>query len=232
MQEWINSVLASPGLSLMMLPALLLLGILSMVGSVCNIAVVGALTGYAGAKEIRKHRDTVLVAVSLMLGVTLALAAIGALIGYAGQVFTESFGRYGRALAGMVAMFFGLMALNLVPLIRLPRYDRPTRKYPQGTLAAIIFGFALGGVSLTSSISCCSPALLIVLGVISLQGAGAKSALLMGMFAVGYSLPLVAILLGISYGKWALRTSKAMPVIRVIAGILLLVVGFYLLATI
>ena len=66
----------------------------------------------------------------------------------------------------------------------------------------------------------------------SLQGAATKSALLMGMFAVGYSLPLMAILLGISFGKWALRTSKAMPAIRVIAGILLLVVGFYLLATI
>lgn len=234
MQEWINRVLEAPDLSPVLLLALLLLGILSSVGSCCNIAVIGALTGYAGTKGNKKYGDILFVTMSFMLGTILALAAVGAVIGYAGQVAGESFGRYSKVLTGLVLVFFGLMALGLVPFnkLRLPKFDQAARKYPQGMFGTIIFGFALGGASITCSISCCSPALPIVLGVASLQGQVAKSALLMGIFAVGYSIPLAAILLGASLGKWALRASKAMPVIKVIAGVLLLALGFYFLLTI
>lgn len=234
MQEWIDSTLAAPTLSFVMLPALLLFGILSSVVSCCNITVIGALTGYAGTKGSKKHCDILFVTTSFMLGIILALAVIGSVIGYAGQVAGESFGRYSKVLAGLVLVFFGLIALNLIPLnkLKLPKFNQTGRKYPQGIFGAIVFGFALGGASITCNISGCSPTLAIVLGVASLQGQVAKSALLMGIFAVGYSMPLTAILLGVSFGKWALRASKAMPVIKVIAGVLLLVLGFYFLATI
>jgi len=234
MQEWINNTLSSPTLSFVILPALLLLGILNSVVSCCNIAVIGALTGYAGTKGNKKHRDIIFVTISFMLGTILALAVIGAVIGYAGQIVGENFGRYSKLLAGLVMVFFGLMALNLIPLkkLRLPGFDRINRKYPRGIFGAIILGFALGGVSITCTLTCCSPALPIVLGVVSIQGQFVKSVLLMVIFGIGYSLPLAAILLGVSFGRWALRASKAMSVIKVIAGVLMLGVGFYFLATV
>jgi len=72
----------------------------------------------------------------------------------------------------------------------------------------------------------------IVLGVASLQGQWLKSAVLMGIYAIGYSIPLTAVLFGVNFGKWTLRASKIMPVIKVIGGLLLLTAGFYFLATV
>ena len=53
---------------------------------------------------------------------------------------------------------------------------------------------------------------------------------LMAAFAVGFSLPLAAILFGVSIGRASLKAQRAEAAIRTIAGILLVVAGFYLLA--
>jgi len=53
---------------------------------------------------------------------------------------------------------------------------------------------------------------------------------LMAVFGVGFSLPLGAILLGVSLGKAAIKMQKAEAVIRITAGVLLVCAGFYLLA--
>ena len=53
----------------------------------------------------------------------------------------------------------------------------------------------------------------------------------MAAFGVGFSLPLGAILLGVSLGKAAIKLQKAEAAIRVVAGVLLVCAGFYLLAT-
>lgn len=55
--------------------------------------------------------------------------------------------------------------------------------------------------------------------------------LLLAMFVLGYSLPLGAVLLGVSLGKTALLTKNADTAIRWISGCILLIAGFYLLIT-
>ena len=59
-------------------------------------------------------------------------------------------------------------------------------------------------------------------------------AIALTVFALGYSLPLAAGLVGISFGIGRLESvsQRLMPVIRIGGGILLVGVGFYLLATI
>jgi cytochrome c biogenesis protein CcdA len=54
---------------------------------------------------------------------------------------------------------------------------------------------------------------------------------LMAAFGVGFSLPLGAILFGVSFGKASIKAQKAEAAIRNIAGALLVCAGFYLLAT-
>jgi cytochrome c biogenesis protein CcdA len=46
-------------------------------------------------------------------------------------------------------------------------------------------------------------------------------------FAVGFSLPLAALVLGVSFGKGAIKAKKAESGIRIAAGVLLIGVGFY-----
>jgi cytochrome c biogenesis protein CcdA len=54
---------------------------------------------------------------------------------------------------------------------------------------------------------------------------------LMAAFGVGFSLPLAAILLGVSLGKASLKLRKADGAIRAVAGVLLVGAGLYLLGT-
>ena len=54
---------------------------------------------------------------------------------------------------------------------------------------------------------------------------------LMAAFAVGFSLPLGAILFGVSFGKASLKAQKADKAIRAVAGVVLVGAGLYLLAS-
>ena len=215
--------------------ALVLLGMLSAVASsCCSLPVVGAITGYIGTGETTRRRDITIAALSFSVGSILALATIGAAMGYAGQLVGETFNRYSRLVLGFVLILFGLMSLGLSPF-KLPALQ-PSGKArlagtngARGVLGAVVLGSALGGSSATCAVSCCSPALLGILGVVALQGQAIKGALLMAAFGVGFSLPLVGVLLGAGLGKWALRATKVMPAVKIISGVLMLGVGFYFL---
>ena len=234
MQEWISRTLETPGTGIPVLAALVALGALSAAASsCCSLPVVGAITGYVGAGDGNRRRDITTAALSFAAGSIIALAAIGAAMGYAGQLVGDTFNRYGRLAVGFLLILFGLASLGLSPL-RLPALRSPTRRTPgpRGMLGAILLGSLLGGSSATCAVSCCSPALLGILGVVAIQGQAAKGALVMAAFGVGYSLPLVALFLGASLGRWTLRANRAMPVVKVLAGLLMLGVGFYFLLSV
>jgi cytochrome c biogenesis protein CcdA len=216
------------------LAALLLLGALSAAASsCCSLPVVGAITGYVGAGESTRRRDITIAALSFAAGSIIALAAIGAAMGYAGQLVGDSFNRYGKLAGGFVLIFFGLSTLGFLPF-RFPGLRSPARSgMPAGgVVGAVLLGSVLGGSSATCAVSCCSPALLAILGVVALQGQAAKGALVMAVFGLGYSLPLVALFLGASLGRWTLRASRVMPAVKIVAGLLMLGVGFYFLISI
>lgn len=96
-----------------------------------------------------------------------------------------------------------------------------------GTAAA---GLLMGGGVAASSLPC-NPGIFIVLGAAVLQGQVIWATLLLAMFAIGFSLPLGAVLLGVSLGKTALLTKNADTAIRWVSGCILLFAGFYLLVT-
>jgi cytochrome c biogenesis protein CcdA len=211
-----------------MIFALLILGAFTAVSSGCNIAILAALTGYAGVRKNNSKYDSLFTSLGFMTGTILIMTLSGALIGYAGEMISKSLSLYGKIFAGFVTIFFGLMALNLVPFqIKVKSF--PFTKKHRGISGAILFGTALGGASITCCLSCCSPALLIALGVSGIQGEGLRSALLMGIFAVGYSIPLAVLLLGISFGKLAFRAGRIISIIKIPAGLLLVGTGFYFL---
>lgn len=228
MTEWIDQTLHATGFNFAMLAAAFLLGVFTAFVSCCNVGVVGAIAGYAGSSESRKMRDTLIMAVSFMVGSVLSLLVLGAVIGFAGQVIGQSFGSYSKIFAGFVLICFGLLTLNILPF-KLPKFNPIYKGDSSGICGVILFGFALGGASVVCCLSCCNPTLLIVLGGAGMQGQWLKSSLLMGIFALGYSLPLAGVVLGLSLGKWRLRAGKVVPFVRIAGGVLLLAVGFYFL---
>lgn len=97
-------------------------------------------------------------------------------------------------------------------------------------MGAVLGGLFLGGGVAAVSLPC-NPGIYIVIGASLLMGRILWGMLLMAAFGIGFSIPLAVILFGVSFGKASLKTKKADTGIRVVAGVLLIGAGLYLLAT-
>lgn len=208
----------------------LLLGTVSAVASsCCTLPALGVLVGYSGAREEKDRRAAAVSALFFMAGTVLSLMIIGALAGLFGRIAQGSLGGYWKPLAGIVAIFFGLATLKLLPFdLSLPFLGSSGKG--SGKLGTAAGGLLLGGGLAVCSLPC-NPGIFIVIGAAVLQGKILWAALMLAMFAIGFSLPMGAILLGVSLGKTALTGRNTETAIRRISGAILVAAGFYLLAT-
>ena len=232
MQEWIRETLKASEFGLAVLPAAFLMGLLASATSCCTPAVLGVLAGYSASGENNGRRANLLVGAFFLLGTVAAVAALGAVAGLAGRVAGAALGRYWQAFGGLLAILFGLVALNLVPF-RLPKLGIAQRTAPKGILGASVFGFAVGGTSV-ACVACCNPLIAVPLGVAVLQGNLLWGAVTLAAFAVGYSLPFAAVVVGLrtGLGKMKGASERAASAVKIVAGALLIGAGFYMLATV
>jgi cytochrome c biogenesis protein CcdA len=233
MQQWIQQILNGTEAGFAFYPALFLLGMIGSVSSCCALPVIGAVVGYAGSRSSQSgRRELILAGVFFMLGTTFSLAVIGALTGLIGQFGSASLGRYWQFAAGLMIVLFGLVSLKLVQ-IRMPEFTMGRNRFGQGLAGAMLYGLALGGASTACSIGC-NPLLPMALGAVAFKSTVLMGAVALTIFALGYSLPLAAGMVGISLGIGRLTglTARWLAAMRIGGGILLVAVGFYLLATI
>jgi len=214
------------------LPLAFLLGLVSAVASACcTLPAMGMLVAYSGTRENTDRRTAFTSAVWFLIGTTLALIVLGLVAGLVGQTAQAFLGRYWKVFAGAVAVLLGLATLKLLP-IRLPQR---VQKDGSPSASGAKMGAALGGLFLGGGVAACSlpcnPGIFIVLGASVLLGRVVWGMVLMAAFAVGFSLPLAAILFGVSFGKASIKAQKADAAIRAVAGVLLVGAGLYLLAS-
>lgn len=208
----------------------LLLGAGSAAASACcTLPALGILIGYSGAREEHDRRAAVRSVVFFTLGTILSLMIIGGIAGFVGQTAQANLGGYWKIFAGIAAIAFGLATLRLLPF-KLPALAPGRPSAYHGKLGTAATGLLMGGGVAASSLPC-NPGIFIVLGASVLQGQVIRATLLLAMFALGFSLPLGAVLLGVSLGKTALMTKTTDVTIRWISGSILLLAGFYLLVT-
>ena len=206
----------------------LVLGVLSAaVSACCVLPMLGALAGYSGAQENADKRLAFKKAFFFALGIVVSLMVIGGIAGFAGQVAYAGLGRYWKIFAGVALIFLGLAALKILPFeLSLGRFDGMKKRLGMG--GAVLAGFVLGGLVAASSL-CCNPGLFFIIGVGVIQGQVLHASLLLGVFAIGFSLPFAAILLGVSLTKTCFLPKGADAVVRWVAGGILLAAGFYFL---
>lgn len=230
MQEWITQTLESPSVSAAVLAAAFLLGLLGCVTSACNLAVLGAIAGYSGSMSgEKKRRHLLLAGLFFLLGTMIAMAVLGAVTGFVSQTIGATLGSYWKIFAGLLMVLLGLVTLGVFPF-KLPKISAPSESIPTGAAKAIVYGLLIGGATTACSAGC-SPVLPVVLGVVTLQGRTAWGAVVLAVFAVGYSLPIAAAFVGLSAGldKFASATRRVSQGVKVLGGVLLAGVGFYLL---
>jgi cytochrome c-type biogenesis protein len=232
MDAWIQQVFNAPQFGVLVLPAGFLLGLITAIGCIaCSAPLIAAVVGYAGSREDAKKRDIVIIAGFFMLGTVIALSAAGYLVGYIGQVAGSTFGLYGKLFMAVIIIFFGFAALNLLPF-RIPSFNPVKSNLPRGFVGASVMGLGVGGASVAYTMACCGPMILpVVLGLSVLKGEGVWGALILAAFAVGYSLPMVAAVLGIGLGKLTGVANKIAGPVRMASGILLIGAGFWLILT-
>ena len=230
--DWLNEVFKSSVFSPAVFPAAFLLGLVASLTSCCNLPVLGAIAGYSGTfGNDSNRRALLLTSLFFMLGTVTAFAALGAVSGFIGQVAGASLGFYWKLVAGFIFILFGLAILNLLPL-SFAKLGFKENSWMSRSSGATIYGFAVGGGA-TACSALCNPVLPAALAITALQGHSLWGAAILGVFSVGYSLPLAGVLVGLGFGfsKLTMVIQKINPVIKTIAGILLIVTGFYLLAT-
>lgn len=229
--DWIKQVFSSPGFSIAALPASLLLGFLTALSSCCNFGVIAAVAGFAGSHgETLRRRDAVSMSVFFMIGTVISLSLMGWLVGHFGEIAGPNLRRYGTAIMGFAAIVAGLASLKLVPF-RLPSISVSKMNLPSGFLGPVVFGLVVGGASIACSLACSGPLISVVFGMAAIRGQGIWGAALLGMFAIGYGFPPAALLLGVGLGRATSFAQRALAPIRIVAGIGLTGVGFWLLAT-
>jgi cytochrome c biogenesis protein CcdA len=214
------------------LPLAFLLGLVSAVASACcTLPAMGMLVAYSGTRQDISRRTAFASSIWFLTGTTLALIILGLVAGLIGQTAQVFLGRYWRIFAGVIAVLVGLATLKLLP-IRLPQLAAKDGAVAdsRGKMDAALGGLFLGGAVAACSLPC-NPGIFIVLGASILLGRMLWGMVLMAAFAVGFSLPLSAILFGVSFGKASLRMQKVDAAIRAVAGVLLAGAGLYLLAS-
>ena len=152
---------------------------------------------------------------------------IGGIAGFVGQIAQTSLGRYWKIFAGIAAIFLGMAVLKILPF-KLSFGSAEELMKRLGKSGAILAGLVLGGIVAISSLPC-NPGIFIVIGAAILQGKVIWASSLLAMFAVGFSIPLGAVLLGISLSRVSFAAKGVDTVFRWISGTVLLVAGFYFL---
>lgn len=232
MLKWVTDTLLAVSMGPAAVPLAFLLGLVSAVASACcTLPAMGMLVAYSGTREDVNRRSAFTSAVWFLVGTTLALIILGFVAGLVGQAAQAFLGRYWKLFAGVVAVLFGLATLKLLPF-KLPSHARKESgsSASGGKMGAVLGGLFLGGGVAAVSLPC-NPGIFIVIGASVLMGRMLWGMVLMAAFAIGFSLPLAAIIFGVSFGKASLKVQKTDAAIRVVAGVLLVGAGLYLLAT-
>jgi len=195
----------------------------------CALPTLGVMISYSGAQENATKKLAFKKALFFTLGTVVSLMIIGGIAGFVGHAANITLGRYWKIFAGAVLIFFGLATLKFLPFrMSFRKFDGLKNRLAMS--GAMTTGFILGGLVAVSSL-CCNPALFTVISVAMLQKHILQAVLLFGMFAIGFSVPIGAILFGVSLGKASFLSKSADIIIRWIAGAIQLVVGFYFLIT-
>jgi cytochrome c biogenesis protein CcdA len=231
MIEYITNTLQQVASKPLGLVFALILGTVSAATSACcTLPALGVLVGYSGTQANDNRKAAVKTALLFTLGTIVSLMIIGWIAGFVGQVAQNALGRYWKVFAGIVAVFLGIAALNLLPFKLSFGGKFEGVRSRLGKSGAVLAGLILGGIVAASSLPC-NPGIFIVIGAAILQGKVFWATLMLAMFAIGFSLPLGAVLLGISLSKVSLAARGADAAIRWIAGVVLVIAGFYFLVT-
>jgi len=202
--------------------------------SPCVLALVPAYLGYLsgwavspGGEVIENRWVTFRHGLAFTLGFSAVFVAMGMAASAIGILLFDS--RIWLARIGGVAII--IFGLHTMGVIRIPFLDFDTRKQFRPNPRLGLLSSALMGVFFSAGWSpCIGPVLGSVLGIAASGGSVARGASLLSAYSVGMAVPFLLSALGIGRITELLRRhTKAIRVLSIITGVILVVIGIMLL---
>jgi cytochrome c-type biogenesis protein len=179
-----------------------------------------AAVGGASVDDLRARRGvgpTLRGVAPFVLGFGTVFVVFGALVGAAGSALDDWRHEVTEA-SGIIVVAMGLVIAGALPLPSLPGLTGGERR-PHSALL-------LGGAFALSWTPCVGPVLAAVLALASTRGGAAQAALLLGAYAAGLAVPLIASALAFDRALGAASFLRdRYTLIRVVSGIVLVALG-------
>lgn len=222
----IKSMLNSAGYGPVSIAFSFVLGILSVIASACcTLPLVGAVAGYSLIQDDNRQK-ALQSALLFVAGAVAALMAIGSVIIFFGQTAIRVSGDYWKIAGGSIALLFGIASLRLFPFA-FPKLPFITSGNKSRTLVSGFSGMIFGGTIVVTSLPC-NPGIFIILGAAVLEKHTVWALTNLFAYAIGFSVPLSALVFGLSFGKNLVRLQKVEKIVRTAAGLLLIATAMYL----
>ncbi len=162
-------------------------------------------------------------ALSFVLGFSAVFTAMGAAVGLLGS-FVIDYVPLLRQVAGIVLVIFGLHLLGLFRIPFLYRELRVGLDLPPR--AGYLRSAAIGAAFSIGWTPCVGPVLGGILGLAATSQTALQGTYLLAAFSLGLGIPFLAVGLAVStVSGWLKRLNRFLPLISVISGILLIIIG-------
>lgn len=212
--------------------AAFLAGFLSFI-SPCLLPLVPIYLSYLGGSTVAENGQsrrltTLAHAAFFVLGFTIVYTAVGASVGLVGDVLSTHMPLLLK-IAGLLIIVLGLQLIGIIhiPLLsgekRIELGGRPATGYPSSLLLGLVFGFAWT--------PCVGPTLVAISVLASATETVGQGAFLLAVYSAGLALPfLIAAAAVDAIGNQLRRLNRYLPVVSMVSGLFLIVVGVLVFA--
>lgn len=200
--------------------------------SSCTIARLPVMWSYVAATSESKRKGTLL-SIAFACGLITSYTMIGFLFGMitdlAGKLIQIS--QYLYSILGLLLIVGGLLFAGLLPTGKswFNKHCDATIKQTKNIHSAFIFGMLFAFLEMPAC-PCCGAVLIVIASFVVIKGSFLYSGLVFTCFAIGQSVPILAIGLSTSVLKHIVtRTRRLEEIISFIAGNILIASGVFLL---
>lgn len=187
------------------------------------VAIAAVPVTMAYVTKVREKRTALIYGGMFILGLILTHVALGLIAGFGGLWVESLLSRFWGALLGPVLILLGLIWTGWVRL-PLPKISFRAQK-----VTGIWGAFTLGVPFSVTVCPFCTPALIVILGVVATIGSPVFGALIMLAFALGRAVPIAVGAVAISSVTHLKVLSRYQQMFNITGGILLITSGLYLL---